>query len=583
MKNLFKHWFPSNAEQDQDNLQNPWAGLASYEDPATAKQKLKFCGRDDDSYDVAKLIMGNIFVTLYGKSGIGKTSLLNAGVFPELREEQYTPISLRLGIRDDKHPQSFQTIILESIKHNVHHIDTKDIIPTQDNQQSPDFLWKYFANHCFYDKNGNPTTPVIVFDQFEEVFRSDRKEVETLLRQLDQCVVNGQSHRFETDARFVVSIREDDLYRLEDSIDNCYLSALKRCRYRLRSLSEGGAREVILVPGKGLFLPTEEELIIQKIIQISQNKDDLSISTNLLSLVCNRIYVSFQRYKDEKYIGVALVDSFIKDNPFELFYNEATKNLSIREKSYIEEHLVDSIGRRNSIPESDFILHVKNGAELLEGRNRILQRISTSSDGKNYRIELIHDSFCEPLIILQKKREQRRKIIWISVGMAIVLGCIILTSIYINLIRMNARKDITIVSAQQSADSISLLNANLNKHLLINKMQRDSLDSQLKINKIQRDSISNLLLEQQLLSKSLGIKNQELEQSLDRIIEQKTLIQQKDSIISKYGICYACNGAGLDHIGNVCSTCLGTGHITSNEVVRNNSVIQLRRIRPKER
>ena len=55
---------------------NPWAGLASYEDPKTARQKLKFCGRDDDSYDLARLIMGNVFVTLYGKSGIGKTSLL---------------------------------------------------------------------------------------------------------------------------------------------------------------------------------------------------------------------------------------------------------------------------------------------------------------------------------------------------------------------------------------------------------------------------------------------------------------------------------------------------------------------------
>ena len=64
---------------------NPWAGLASYEDPQNAEYDLKFCGRDDDSYDVARLIMGNVFVTLYGKSGIGKTSLLNAGVFPELR------------------------------------------------------------------------------------------------------------------------------------------------------------------------------------------------------------------------------------------------------------------------------------------------------------------------------------------------------------------------------------------------------------------------------------------------------------------------------------------------------------------
>ena len=108
MINIFKRWFSHSKEQDIDDSQNPWAGLASYEDPKTAERKLKFCGRDDDSYDMVRLIMGNVFVTLYGKSGIGKTSLLNAGVFPELRKEQYSPVSIRLGMRDEEHPLSYQ-------------------------------------------------------------------------------------------------------------------------------------------------------------------------------------------------------------------------------------------------------------------------------------------------------------------------------------------------------------------------------------------------------------------------------------------------------------------------------------------
>ena len=92
---------------------NPWAGLASYEDPATAQHPLQFCGRDDESYDVAKLIGAHIVVTLYGKSGVGKTSLLNAGVFPELREDDYLPISCRLGIRNENDQNSYQDIIIE--------------------------------------------------------------------------------------------------------------------------------------------------------------------------------------------------------------------------------------------------------------------------------------------------------------------------------------------------------------------------------------------------------------------------------------------------------------------------------------
>ncbi|MBR4324315.1 MAG: hypothetical protein IKP73_02165, partial [Bacteroidales bacterium] len=397
---------------------NPWAGLASYEDPKTARQKLKFCGRDDDSYDLARLIMGNVFVTLYGKSGIGKTSLLNAGVFPELRQEQYSPDSLRLGIRDEEHPQSYQAMIIEAAERIATKTNTINVIAEQKDPQAIDYLWNYFARHRFYDKNDEPTTPVFVFDQFEEVFRGHRDEAEILLKQLDylndkdhaldRCEIDGQTYRYEQNYRFVVSIREDDLYLLEDSIDNCYLPALKRCRYRLRSLTEEGARDAILIPGKGLFHDDDKQTITDAIISKSRN-DDGSISTNIISLLCSRIYVDLKK-SGENHISPLLVDNFLKGNPFEKFYNEATRGFSDREKSYIEDNFVDSTGRRNSIPESNFLKHVPNGAALLEGDKRILQRTSTSSDGKNNRIELIHDSFCEPLSKQKEKREKRKRL-----------------------------------------------------------------------------------------------------------------------------------------------------------------------------
>ncbi len=434
MIDIFKRWFSHSKEQNLYDSQNPWAGLASYEDPETAERKLKFCGRDDDSYDLARLVMGNVFVTLYGKSGIGKTSLLNAGVFPELREEQYTPVSIRLGMRDEEHPQSYQTMMVEAVERVVKRTETINVIAEQQDQQSTDFLWNYFARHRFFDKNDKPTTPVIVFDQFEEVFRGHRDEAETLLRQLDylndkdhmldSCEVDGQPYRYEQNFRFVVSIREDDLYHLEDSIDNCYLPALKRCRYRLRSLSEEGARDAILIPGEGLFKAGEKDFITKAIINKSRNFDG-NISTNIISLLCSRIYVDFKN-SGADHITPSLVDNFIKGNPFERFYNEATQGFSNKEKSYIEEHLVDSTGRRNSISESDFLLHVPKGLQLLEGDTRILQRTSTSSDGGSYRIELIHDSFCKPLSNQKEIRNKRKRLIQMTIAcIAIVIALIL--------------------------------------------------------------------------------------------------------------------------------------------------------------
>ena len=404
---------------------NPWAGLASYEDPATAQHPLQFCGRDDESYDVAKLIGAHIVVTLYGKSGVGKTSLLNAGVFPELREDDYLPISCRLGMRNENDEKTYQDIIIAAIESAAARTETINVIDPQTKIQADDFLWNYFARHRFYNKLGDEVTPVIVLDQFEELFRYKHDWVETLLRQLhyltdkdhtlDNCEIGGYDYRYKTNFRFVISIREDDLYRLEDSIDNCYLSALKRCRYRLRGLSDQSASDAILIPGKGLFRENECHPIADTIISIARNQDDNTVSTNILSLICNRIFAEAQRMGLD-YIPTSLVNTFVQGNPFEKFYNEATAGFSNREKSYIEDHLVDSTGRRNSVPETDFLLHVPGGAALLKGDNRILQRTSTSSDGSSYRVELIHDSFCAPLSLQKEKRTKRRRAIALALA-----------------------------------------------------------------------------------------------------------------------------------------------------------------------
>ena len=447
MTDFLKCRFFESRAIDVDDIQNPWAGLSSYEDPETSERELKFCGRDDDSYDLARLIMGNVFVTLYGKSGIGKTSLLNAGVFPELREYKYTPVSLRLGMRDEDHPQSYQSMIIEAIERLVEKSITVKVIDEQKDHKAIDFLWNYFTRHRFYNRKNEPITPVLVFDQFEEVFFRNREEVDILLRQLDylsdkdhtldSCNIEGFQYRYEQNFRFVVSIREDDLYRLEDCIDNCFLPSLKRCRYRLHSLSEDGARAAILNPGKGLYNTYEQEFIADTIINKSRN-DDGSINTILMSLLCSRIYLEFKK-SNLDHITLLLVDSFIKGDPFERYYKEATRGLSYKGKCYIEDHLVDSKARRDSISEDEFLSHVKNGLKLLEGKNRILQRISSSSDNKNHRVELIHDSFCFLLNVQKERRERKKRFLHVLL-MMLTATLLVMGIVWLNDIRQRNEK-----------------------------------------------------------------------------------------------------------------------------------------------
>ena len=505
---------------------NPWAGLASYDDPLTAKYELQFCGRDDESYDVAKLIRNNIIVTLYGKSGIGKTSLINAGVIPNLRDDCFMPLSIRLGLSNDDNFTSYQSIVIQAIESTSNNagitIETFDVIPEQTNVDAPDYLWNYFARHHFTEK-GSSITPVIVFDQFEEVLRTHRDKAEVLLRQLhylsdkdhriDNCEIEEEEYHYEFNFRFVISIREDDLYRLEDSIDNCYLASLKRCRYRLRSLSEEGAKDVVQIPGEGLFLENEEEQIAKSIINIARNKEDGGINTYILSLVCYRIFLEYSN-RGYEHIGLSLVEEFVKGNPFEQYYDEATKHLLNREKEYLEEHFVDSTGRRNSIPESDFHKHVPNGNSLLEGDKRILQRISSSSNSNIYRVELLHDSFCDHLFERKQKRQQWQKLRRIGEFIGILIIICLIWFLFDNNNNLKKEKESLITQI----DDIKNEYDKVNNELLIASQERNKVVLERDSAQIQLDSLNIEILD---AKQKLKIEQKQSQENKQKFLEEK--------------------------------------------------------------
>lgn len=422
----------------ENKTQNPWMGSASYQDPDTTSTQIKFCGRSDETFDLVNLIDNNIFVTLYGKSGTGKTSLLNAGIFPLLRGKRYFPIRIRLAV--DAKDFCFQQCIISKINDEISSIGsylTTEVVSLPDNDQSQEYLWSFFARTRFFDKTGHVIFPVIVLDQFEEVFRDRRSETEALLRQiyflmdeshaLSDRMLNGYAYSYDFNFRFVISIREDDLFRLEDIIDNNYLPEMKQCRFRLRHLSEKGAREAILIPGGDLFLEEEKNKIADSIINIAKEGENNTISSIIISIVCSRIFLEYQR-TNSNHITFSIVEEFIIGNPFERLYKEATQGFSYREKTFIERSFVDSSERRNSIPEDEFLHHVKKGKELIEGKQKILQRISTSSR-EDYRIELIHDSFCHPIKELIAKRK-KRTLKWTVAITIIVAIAVISISIY---------------------------------------------------------------------------------------------------------------------------------------------------------
>ena len=66
---------------------NPWPGLNQF----CEDHDRYFRGRDEEKAALFRLVKSETLTILFGKSGLGKSSLLQAGLFPVLRQAGYFP------------------------------------------------------------------------------------------------------------------------------------------------------------------------------------------------------------------------------------------------------------------------------------------------------------------------------------------------------------------------------------------------------------------------------------------------------------------------------------------------------------
>src|SRR5579872_6288106 len=71
---------------------NPWLGLASF----TEETRSFFYGREEEVAELARRVQRKLLTILFGQSGLGKTSILRAGLVPRLREHGFCPVYVRI-------------------------------------------------------------------------------------------------------------------------------------------------------------------------------------------------------------------------------------------------------------------------------------------------------------------------------------------------------------------------------------------------------------------------------------------------------------------------------------------------------
>lgn len=384
---------------------NPWIGLASYEEPQGAKNDRLFCGRDKETLEIFRLIDNNLFTTLYGSSGVGKTSIMRAGVMPFLRRREYAPVYVRLIPKVGTY--AFQ--IVDSLIRGENGLQYKQIIqPEGFDVADRLFLWNFFCTIRFYNQYGREVYPVIILDQFEEIFRnSNPVEASLLLRQI-YPLINGEMETpdeegwsDDTNYRFVASIREDCLFILEDAIDENCLDLLKNNRYRLRPMKHDAAKEVVLRPGKNCISAKEKNSIAKKVITLAtKNDSNNEIDPLLLSLICAGTY---DRKSGKKIVEKDL--SFWGEDPMEKYYSLAVESLPKEAVRYIQLHLIKEDGSRNRVIASEMISQLGESVfnRLCIGENRILKKVEDD------KLELLHDQLAKVINDERKAFEERER------------------------------------------------------------------------------------------------------------------------------------------------------------------------------
>ncbi len=209
--------------------------------------RLLFHGRVAEAQKLTSMILSNDLVVVYGISGTGKTSLLQAGAFHRLRDAELWPVTVRLN--DTARPP-VAAIAEAMVEHAA--AEGLELLPAE---PAADDLWDLLADLEVW-RGDVLLTPVLVFDQFEELFTLEWDEA-TRRDFMTQFGWVGRGHRpLEAGGvtgrppavKSVILIREDSLGELEALAD--HVPAIMRNRFRLKPLNLEQAEAAIRGPAR---------------------------------------------------------------------------------------------------------------------------------------------------------------------------------------------------------------------------------------------------------------------------------------------------------------------------------------------
>jgi hypothetical protein len=360
-----------------------------------------FFGRDREAHEIRSLLLANKLFILYGASGAGKTSLVNAGVLPLIEDELDILPTARFQSREPRSGQSVANVYTTAVLAGW--ADAGEL-----GRLARTTLAEFLAGRPrrLAEPIDLPVPRLLVFDQFEELFTTHADLWPQRRQFLEQL---AEASDADPELRVLIVMREDFLARLLSFADT-FLGGLKD-RYFLEPLRKPEAEMAISGPVLGVrrtFEPGVIENLVQRLMTTRVDIGDERIvyiegefvEPILLQVVCQTMWAALPA--EVTTITLAYVRDFADvDEALGRFYSdgvrEAARRGGITEqqvRAWVGQKLVTPGGTRST---------VYAGAKFTEG---LPNEAVAALEGKLLRaefragarwLEITHDSLLAPI------------------------------------------------------------------------------------------------------------------------------------------------------------------------------------------
>lgn len=395
----------------------PWAGPAAYsEDDADF-----FKGRTAEAAEVHRLIQSEPASLLYGVSGVGKTSLLQAGVFPHLRTGGWLPLLIRLDHRDKDDDGRLLPSLTAQILTKVTEAAQACGLALPEWDTGKDTLATAFGERGARLRGG---TLVLVFDQFEECWTltRDRPEardrVSAMLHQIEALAGKpkgaetarsgrpGAKEPLPAALHVVFAMRENasaDLQILQNRIP-----VLSQAQFHLLPFATAQVREAAVMPGQHLFDDGVADAILDTFA--ARDAGRAAVDPAHVSIFC---WLLNERRRKSGGAAITLADAdsliggmsagFVRQF-YECAFAALPEDLAAGTRLFVEDHLVDAGGYRSSA--AIRLIEEKHGVTAATLDQLLGARLihHVERHGGHCHVELVHDRIAAEAVSHRTRR-----------------------------------------------------------------------------------------------------------------------------------------------------------------------------------